>query len=156
MKDEVPPYLQHRGIASVLVKVPAVLYNVGLGLLLRRHLLLLTTSGRKSGRPRTAPLAYQRIDDTLYLLSEAGTHADWYRNLAKHPTVWVQVGNRRFPATAERVTDPQTIARVLRIFNRASPRGAQRYYGIPPRATDEELLALAPRRLVVALREMTA
>src|SRR3990172_3843035 len=153
MTEEIPPYRHHRGIAAVAAKIPAVFYNLGLGLLLQRRLLLLTTTGRKSGRPRTTPLAYGRIDDTAYLLSEAGTHADWYRNLAKDPNAQVQIGNRRFLATAERVTDGQTIAHVLRLANQVSPRAAQRYYGIPPRATDEELLALAPQRLVVALRQ---
>ena len=153
MNDEVPPYLQHRGIGAALARVPALLYKLGLGPLLGRRVLLLSTTGRRSGRPRATPLSYQRLEDTLYLLSEAGTHANWYRNIAKDPIVRVQVGGRRFQAVAERVSDPQLVAQVLRLFNRASPRVAQRFYGIPPRATDEELLTLASRHLVVALRE---
>ncbi len=155
MKDEVPPSLRLRGIASRLAKLPAVLYRLGLGPLLGRQVLLLTTTGRRSGRPRTTPLSYHRIDGTPYLLSEAGTHADWYLNVAKDPNVRVRIGGKRFEAVAERVNDPQLVARVLRLFNRAFPRATQFFHGIPSRATDEELLALAPRRLVIALREKT-
>ncbi len=153
MNDEVPPFRRNRGIASVLARTPILLYRLGLGPLLGRNVLLLTTTGRKSGRPRITPLSYYRIDDTPYLLSEAGSHSDWHRNLAREPNVWVQIGNRRFQAVAERVTDSQTVARVLRRFNRAFPRASQYFYGIPADATDEELLDLAPHRLVIALWE---
>jgi deazaflavin-dependent oxidoreductase (nitroreductase family) len=153
MKHEVPPYRRNRGIVAALARFPALLYKLGLGPLLGRKILLLTTTGRRSGRPRTTSLSYHRIDDTIYLLSEAGTHADWYRNVAKDPSVRVQVGGRRFQAVAERVSDPQLIARVLRLFNRAYPRATQYFHGIPARATDEELLTLAPQRLVIALRQ---
>ena len=153
MKDEVPPFRRNRGIVSVLARTPILLYRLGLGPLLGRNVRLLTTTGRKSGRPRTTPLSYHRIDGIPYLLSEAGSHSNWHRNLAREPNAWVRVGNRRFQAVAERVTDARTVARVLRLFNRAFPRASRYFYGIPARATDEELLDLAPRRLVIALRE---
>jgi len=153
VQPEVPPYRRYRGVAALTARVPAWLYNLGLGLLAKRQLLLLITTGRKSGRRRVTALLYQRQGDTLYVLSEAGTHADWYRNLAMNPQVQIQVGSRRFPATARRVLDPQHVARALRLFNRASPWIARWFYGIPCQATDEELLALAPQRLVVALEE---
>lgn len=54
------------------------------------------------------------------------------------------------------VTDIHTVARVLRLFNQAYPRAVQYFHKIPARATDEELLALAPKRLVIALREKIA
>ncbi len=153
MKDDVPPSLQLRGITKVLMKIPTVLYKTGLGRFMGRNLLLLTTTGRNSGRQRSTALSYHRIDDTVHLLSEAGTYSDWYRNLAKDPNVQVRIGSRRFEATADRVTDIQTVARVLRLFNQAYPRAVQHFHKIPARATDEELLALAPQRLVIALRE---
>ena len=68
-----------------------------------RPLLLLTTTGAKSGQLRTTPMMYIRVDDQLLVIaSNAGapTHPDWYRNLMAHPEVTVEVGNEIFEATA--------------------------------------------------------
>jgi deazaflavin-dependent oxidoreductase (nitroreductase family) len=65
--------------------------------------LLLTTTGAKSGRRHTTPMMYQVGDDTLYVFaSKAGapTHPDWYHNLMANPTVTVEVGTATYEATA--------------------------------------------------------
>ena len=57
--------------------------------------LLLTTTGAKSGRPYTTPLTYLADGDRLVVFaSKAGapTHPDWYHNLKAHPQVTVEVG----------------------------------------------------------------
>lgn len=67
------------------------------------ELLLLGTTGAKTGRPRTTPLAYGRIDGRLYVVASSGgrpTHPGWYYNLRAHPRVTVEIGGERFPATA--------------------------------------------------------
>ena len=66
-----------------------------------RPLLLLTTTGAKSGQLRTTPMMY--IPDGGHLLviaSNAGApiHPDWYRNLVAYPEVTVEVGNEIFEA----------------------------------------------------------
>ena len=51
-------------------------------------LLLLGTTGAKSGRPRTTPLAYRRVGGRLYVIASSGgrpTHPGWYFNLRAHP-----------------------------------------------------------------------
>lgn len=66
-------------------------------------LLLLTTTGAKSGRQRTTPLAYTKDGDRLVVLaSKAGAHTNpaWYHNLVAHPKVTVEVGEDRFEAEA--------------------------------------------------------
>ena len=67
------------------------------------ELLLLGTTGARTGRLRTTPLAYRREGDRLYVIASAGgapAHPDWYLNLLTHPTVTVEVGTERFSATA--------------------------------------------------------
>lgn len=65
--------------------------------------LLLTTTGRKSGAPRTLPLIYGR-DGTRYVIvaSRGGApdHPAWYENLAANPRVGLQVGAEKLAATA--------------------------------------------------------
>jgi deazaflavin-dependent oxidoreductase (nitroreductase family) len=68
-----------------------------------RDLLLLTTTGRKSGRKRTTPMAYTRDGDQLLVYasdSGAPTHPAWYLNLVADSEVIVEVGDERFEATA--------------------------------------------------------
>ncbi len=68
-----------------------------------RHLLLLTTTGAKSGARRTTPMMYIPDGNRLLVIaSNAGapTHPDWYRNLVAHPHVTVEVGTETFDATA--------------------------------------------------------
>lgn len=71
--------------------------------------LLLTTTGRKSGEPRTTPLIYGRSgDDYLVVASQGGAPQPpaWFRNLEADPDVEVQVKGDRFPARA-RVATPE-------------------------------------------------
>ncbi len=68
-----------------------------------RDLLLLTTTGRKSGRPHTTPMVYTRDGDRLLVYaSKAGapTHPDWYLNLVADPNVVVEIGPDRLDSIA--------------------------------------------------------
>ena len=67
------------------------------------RLLLLTTTGAKSGKLRVNPLAFTGDGDNLVVIASKGgspTHPDWYRNLVAHPNVTVEVGADRFEARA--------------------------------------------------------
>ena len=83
----------------VFVKYPTRICRGRLAnVLAARRELLLTTTGRKSGLPRTTPLNFIMIDDTYVVAAAWGTHADWYENLLANPEVMVQVGKRRIAA----------------------------------------------------------
>lgn len=65
--------------------------------------LLLTTTGRQSGEPRTTPLIYAQDGDRYVIVGSKGgapEHPGWYRNLEKTPEVELQVGEEVFPARA--------------------------------------------------------
>ena len=69
--------------------------------------LLLTTTGRKSGEPRTTPLVYGREGDSYVVVASQGgrpTHPAWYLNLVENPVVNVQVAAEKFTATARETT----------------------------------------------------
>ena len=69
----------------------------------RATLLLLTTTGAKSGQARTLPLAYFADAGHIYIVaSKAGapSNPDWYYNLLAHPDVTVEIGSETFEATA--------------------------------------------------------
>ena len=66
-------------------------------------LLLLTTTGAKSGEPRTCPLAYLSEGGHIYVFAGnrgAPTNPSWYHNLLAHPDVTVELGKEKFEARA--------------------------------------------------------
>jgi deazaflavin-dependent oxidoreductase (nitroreductase family) len=80
--------------------------------------LLLTTTGRKSGAPRTTPLIHGRDgDDYLVIASTGGApqHPNWYRNLLADPSAHIQVQARHIDVTA-RTVDEDEKARLWKIM----------------------------------------
>jgi deazaflavin-dependent oxidoreductase (nitroreductase family) len=71
-------------------------------------LLLLTTTGAKTGLPRTTPVAYSTEGDCLVIVASKGgapTNPAWYVNLLANPTVTVELGTESFQARASSVAD---------------------------------------------------
>jgi F420H(2)-dependent quinone reductase len=71
---------------------------------------LLTTSGRKSGEPRTTPTLYLRDGDRVILPASFGGRAEnptWYLNLKENPTVEVQIRAERLRLSARDATDEE-------------------------------------------------
>lgn len=65
--------------------------------------LILHTTGRKSGQTRKHPLIYGRNgDDYLVVASKGGApdHPGWYKNLVAHPEATIQVRDQLIPVTA--------------------------------------------------------
>jgi len=137
------------------IKVPPqVAYAIGLGPVVGRLVLLLTTTGRRSGLLRTTPLQYEKINGVFYVASAAGTKADWYRNLVTNPKVRVRVGRRDFTGIAESSTDPTRIADFLeyRLAKRPKMVGAiLRRGGLPSKPSREQLEAYASDKALVAI-----
>ncbi|MFJ9951644.1 nitroreductase/quinone reductase family protein [Kitasatospora sp. NPDC091207] len=66
-------------------------------------LLLLTTTGERTGREHTVPLGYVRADGLLLVVASAAgapDHPQWYRNLLAHPVVRVELGTEVFETVA--------------------------------------------------------
>ena len=64
---------------------------------------LVTTTGRKSGTPRTVPLLYLRDGDNVVLVASKGgwdDHPLWYRNMRADPQVTVEVEGEKLTMTA--------------------------------------------------------
>jgi deazaflavin-dependent oxidoreductase (nitroreductase family) len=79
----------------------------------RDRLLLLTTTGRSSGKPRTTPMMFHREGDHLFVVaSDNGAKKDpsWYRNLMKDASVGVEVGHEEYDAVASTVEGDERAA----------------------------------------------
>jgi deazaflavin-dependent oxidoreductase (nitroreductase family) len=98
--------------------------------------LLLTTTGRKSGEPRTTPLIYAQDGDRYVIVASKGgapEHPGWYRNLEKSPDVELQVEDQIFPARA-RTASGEERDRLWRKANEVWP-----HYDEYARKTDREI-----------------
>jgi len=65
--------------------------------------ILLTTTGAKSGLPRVNPLNYSTDGDRIIVIASkaaAPTHPDWYHNLVAHPEAIIEIGSEKFPVRA--------------------------------------------------------
>lgn len=70
-------------------------------------LLLLHTTGAKSGQERVNPVMYRRVGDHIAVFaSKAGapTNPDWYHNLLANPSVVAEIGTETIPFTARVAT----------------------------------------------------
>ena len=137
-----------------MMRLPRIWYALGLGPVVGRLFLLLTTIGRKSGLPRVTPLQYERENGQFYVASARGSKADWYRNLLANPQVKVQVRNDRFSGSAVPITEPKRIADFLELRLRRHPRmvGAMlRLEGLPANPHRVQLERLAKKITLVAI-----
>ena len=96
------------------------------GPFVKAPLLLLTTTGAKSGRPFTTPLVYTKDGDRIVIIASKGgfpTHPAWYHNLKANPTTTIELGKEKFQAKATITKDPErkrlfdAQAKLMPVFN---------------------------------------
>ena len=136
-------------------KIHRVLYALGLGPVIGKIILLLTTTGRKSGQPRVTPLQYEEIDGEYYLGAARGLKADWVRNIQSNPVVDVRVGAKKVHGQAEIVTEPARIADFLEIRLQRHPLMIglimQKAHNLPKHPSREQLEIMAANEALVII-----
>ncbi|MEW5827642.1 MAG: nitroreductase/quinone reductase family protein [Chloroflexota bacterium] len=99
-----------------------MLYNVFVKFFLRTPLhglfskttMLLTLTGRKSGRKLTLPVSYYEADGALWTISRR--NRTWWRNLKGGADVTLRLRGRNLPARGEAVLDGEAVAALLRDY----------------------------------------
>ena len=102
-----------KSIFRWIKRPPQLAYAIGLGPLIGRLVLLLTTTGRVTGKRRVTPLQFESVGEKFYVGSARGIKADWVRNILVDDQVKVRVKNQRFNGTAEVITDVEKIIEFL-------------------------------------------
>ena len=75
-----------------------------------KPLLLLHTTGARSGKEHVNPLMYLDLDGHRYVFASKGgadTTPDWYHNLVANPGVTLEVGTEKYEATASSLPEPE-------------------------------------------------
>jgi len=136
-------------------KIHRGLYAIGLGSLIGGFVLLLITTGRKSGLKRVTPLQYEKIGEDYYLGAARGLNADWVRNIQSNPQVELRVGVKHVQGTAEIITDPPRFADFLEVRLERHPRLIglimEKAHGLPKRPSREQLEGLAKGESLVVI-----
>ena len=135
------PYPTHPALQK-MAKSPIFLWRMGLGPVIGRLFLILTTTGRKSGQPRTAMLTAPLVEgDTYVIVASRGgddTHPAWFLNLRDEPRVSVVIKGGAPEARLARVANPEERARMWPVIARRYPN----YAGYQKRTTREIPLVL--------------
>jgi deazaflavin-dependent oxidoreductase (nitroreductase family) len=84
-------------------------------------ILLLTTTGRKSGLPRTTPVQYEIFNHLYTIGAGSGFDCDWVKNIQHNPGVSLQVGNQLIRGQAELITDRDILCDFLTYRIRRHP-----------------------------------
>ncbi len=149
--------MDKRQFHSPPVHLFKALYVIGLGPQVGRLILLLTTTGRKSGQPRVTALQYEEIDGDIYLGSSRGMAADWVRNILANPEVLIQVKHHRFTGQAEVVTDAERIADFMQVRLERHPRMIGmilKSEGLPEQPSRNELVEYSCKLAMVIVKQM--
>lgn len=150
------------GFLKYFFKVPVWLYKIGLGGMERiigAEWMLLTTTGRKSGKLRQTMvdiLDYDKTTDTYYIEAAYGARADWYKNIQANPLFEAQVGRRKFNARAGKLTSDNAAEALVQFYRRkpAYTRSVMAMVGMKFEGEDElrkiagklSLLAVKPEK----------
>lgn len=98
-------------------------WRVGSALKAPVPVCLMTTTGRKSGEPRTVPLLHLPEGDRVLLVASQGglpKHPQWYKNVLANPDVTIQVGRRSRAMTAREATPEERAELWPRLVERYS------------------------------------
>lgn len=143
------------GIAKVMNKIPAAILRSPLHPLMSGKYLLLSFTGRKSGRRYTTPVAYLREGDAFLMT----TDSPWWKNLRGGAPVKLRVRGREYEGTGEAVTDETEVVRVLGGFLETQP-GYGKFVGVrrdaEGRVDPSKLEEAARWRVVVRVRPTRA
>lgn len=126
-------------------KVPLWVHKIGFGgweRLIGAQWMLITTTGRKSGKRRETMvdvMDYDSASDTFFIEAAYGSRADWYRNIKSNPVFDAQVGRRKFKARMEEIPN-DAAGEMLVQFHRHKPvytRSVMAMVGMKFRDEDE-------------------
>ena len=107
-------------------------------------IMVITTTGRKSGKLFTVPIGYQRDGDTIIAFTVGGI-SNWYKNVAQNPLVTLEIKKKVYPMRGVYVTDSQEIRQILEVYKREQPNMLPRFFGIPSDSNGDDLMKAAEK-----------
>lgn len=134
-------------VMRLFFKLPILFYRLGLGGLIGKHILLLITTGRRTGKTRFTPLEYVYNPQmgTYFLIGGWKGQSDWYRNARVQPRVQIWVGKERIQGLARAASIEEVVKemeKILRVYPKAANTWSA-FSGIPYDGTSASLPRIA-------------
>jgi len=120
-------------------RAPLLLWRMGLGPVIGKIIMVITTTGHKSKQPRHNMAEYYTLDGKKYTVCAYGKKAAWYKNIKADPRVTVQTAGGTQSMEAVRVTDDEELLQVVELFMHRNSTLTGRYLaslGIKPDRSD--------------------
>jgi deazaflavin-dependent oxidoreductase (nitroreductase family) len=135
-------------LMRLVFKTPVWLYRLGLHWLAPRGVLILVTTGRRTGKIRLTALEYGYDPERreYFLMSGWGGQSDWYRNARANPRVEIWRGRLRQRGLARSATDEEVVQVMLEVLavNPGAARIWSSHSGVKYNGTRESLHRMAP------------
>jgi deazaflavin-dependent oxidoreductase (nitroreductase family) len=111
-------------------------------------IMVITTTGHKSGKQFSTPIGYIRDGDDFVSLNPNGV-GNWYKNVLANPDVMLNVKGQDYRARGTHITDQQEKERLFEVFKRDHTAAFPRLFGVSVDAPAPELAkALASREMI--------
>jgi deazaflavin-dependent oxidoreductase (nitroreductase family) len=133
-----------KGMMKWIYKTPILLYRLGLGFLVGRLFMVMTTIGRKSGQIRHTAIEFHEFKGRRYVFSGWGTRTDWFRNMAANPCITIQTWRGAEHVQARRITSDAELAAAFE-FAMSNPMMRAVIQSIGFKLTLDEFLAQKER-----------
>lgn len=118
--------------------------------------MVITTTGRRSGRQIATPIAYVRDGETVLAITHGPARSNWYANLRAHPEALLEIRGEAMPVRAEFIEDEPGRQAAVAAFRRAAPAQFPRLVGVAADAPAAELDRAVAERLFVRFRRRSA
>lgn len=140
-----------------LGRSPILLWRAGLGPLMGLLFAVLTTRGRKTGRPYPNLITHREADGRRFVLGLYGRKSHWYRNLEAEPRVTFQTASGARSMLAYPLTDAPELVEAYRVLRGSSPIVFRFYlWSLGIADSEVDLLANHDRTMIVELRPTDA
>lgn len=113
---QVPMPYPSTPFAKFIVKMPILLWRMGLGFLMGQVFMVLTTTGRKSGQPRHTVVEFHQHNGRKYVYSGWGEKSQWYKNIMADPHVTIQTADGTEKAVARLVRDDDELKTIYEFY----------------------------------------
>lgn len=138
-----------RGLLRWFFRMPVWMFRFGFGGFMPWWIML-TTVGRKSGRPHRAVVdIVQRNGEAVYVVAAYGRGADWVRNLEANPSLKAQTGWRQFDAKSVFLSEADTSTFLLDFYRRRPTYSRSVMRAIGMKVDSEEDVRMAASRMLV-------
>jgi deazaflavin-dependent oxidoreductase (nitroreductase family) len=98
--------------------------------------MIITTTGRKSGKKFTTPIAYQRDGETIIAVNPG--NSNWFQNVDSNGSAVLEIQRQVLPVTGAVVRDEQERQRIFNLY-RQNPSTFERLFKVTANAAEAEL-----------------